>query len=142
MRKDKVKRYNSFRRVLSDMRLSLIAFTALVFLSFFGVLMIRRSLLINAQNTGAALARSYSEEVRSNLTVYETLLSYGTAFLQDRLDREYTIEDLAGPAQMYFERVTNVLGEGVVRPFLLVGGRTPLRFRHSALRHRPQLRRP
>ena len=121
MRKDKVKRYKSFRRVLSDMRLSLIAFTALVFLSFFGVLMIRRSLLINAQDTGSALARSYSEEVRSNLTVYETLLSYGTAFLQDRLDREYTIEDLAEPAQMYFERVTNVLGEGVVRPFLLVG---------------------
>lgn len=121
MKENKAKRTKSFRRVLSDMRLSLIAFAALVFLAVFGVLMIRRSLLLNGQETGAALARSYAEEARSNLTVYQTLLSYGTAFLQDRLEDGYTAEDLFSSADMYFERVTSVLGEGVVSPFLLVG---------------------
>ena len=121
MNRKKAKRYKSLRRVLKDMRLSLLAFGVLVCLALFGVLIIRRSLLINGQETGAALARSYAEEARSNLTVYQTLLSYGTAFLQDRLDEGYTAEDLFEPADMYFERVTSVLGEGVVSPFLLVG---------------------
>lgn len=121
MKENKAKRTKSFRRVLSDMRLSLIAFVALVFLAVFGVMMIRRSLLLNGQETGAALARSYAEEARSNLTVYQTLLSYGTAFLQNRLKDGYTAADLFAPADMYFERVTSALGEGVVSPFLLVG---------------------
>lgn len=121
MNRKKAKRYKSLRRVLKDMRLSLLAFGVLVCLALFGVLIIRRSLLINGQETGAALARSYAEEARSNLTVYQTLLSYGTAFLQDRLDEGYTAKDLFEPADMYFERVTSVLGEGVVSPFLLVG---------------------
>lgn len=121
MKEHKIRKYNSLRRVLSSMRLSLLAFVMLVCLALFGVLMIRRSLLQNAQETGTALARSYAEETRSNLTVYQTLLSYGTAFLQDRLDQGYTTEALCNSAEMYFNRVTGVLGEGVVSPFLLIG---------------------
>lgn len=110
------------RRVLYDMRLSLLAFAVLVCLAAFGVMLIRRSLLKNAQETGSALARSYAEEARSNLTVYRTLLSYGTAFLQDRLNEGYTTETLCDSADMYFDRVISVLGEGVVSPFLLADG--------------------
>lgn len=121
MKDYKAKKHNSFRRVLSNMRLSLLAFAVLVCLALFGVLMIRRSLLQNAQETGSALARSYAEEAHSNLTVYQTLLSYGTAFLQDRLNQGYTTEALYNSAKMYFDRVTGVLGEGVVSPFLLIG---------------------
>lgn len=121
MKKNRAKKYGSLRRVLVAMRLSLLAFAVLVCLAVFGVLMIRRSLLKNAQETGNALARSYAEEARSNLTVYQTLLSYGTAFLQDRLNQGYSMESLCDSAQMYFDRVTGVLGEGVVSPFLLVG---------------------
>lgn len=120
MKEHKIRKYNSLRRVLSSMRLSLLAFVMLVCLALFGVLMIRRSLLQNAQETGTALARSYAEETRSNLTVYQTLLSYGTAFLQDRLDQGYTTQALCNSAEMYFNRVTGVLGEGVVSPFLLI----------------------
>ena len=121
MKKNRAKKYGSLRRVLVAMRLSLLAFAVLVCLAVFGVLMIRRSLLKNAQETGNALARGYAEEARSNLTVYQTLLSYGTAFLQDRLNQGYSMESLCDSAQMYFDRVTGVLGEGVVSPFLLVG---------------------
>ena len=121
MKKKSEKQYSNIRRVLSNMRLSLLAFAVLVCLALFGVLMIRRSLLKNAQETGAALARSYAEETRSNLTVYQTLLSYGTAFLQDRLNQGYTKEALYNSAKMYFDRVIGVLGEGIVSPFLLVG---------------------
>lgn len=123
MKKNKNKGHNTIHRVLGEMRLSLLAFFVLVCLVLFGVLMIRRSLLINAQESGSALARSYAEEARSNLTVYQTLVSYGTAFLQDRLTQGYSDEELFDAAEMYFDRVTGVLGEGVVSPFLLLNGK-------------------
>lgn len=122
MKKNKVKRHGSLRRVLGDIRLSLLAFFVLVCLVLFGVLMIRRSLLKNAQESGSALARSYAEEARSNLTVYETLLSYGTAFLEDRLNTGYTKEELFASAEMYFDRMTGVLGDLVISPFLFLDG--------------------
>lgn len=122
MKNKKNKSHNNIHRVLGDMRLSLLAFFVLVCLVLFGVLMIRRSLLKNAQKSGSALARSYAEEARSNLTVYQTLVSYGTAFLQDRLNQGYTNEELFASAEMYFDRVTSVLGDQVISPFLLLDG--------------------
>lgn len=123
MKKNKTYTKKSLRRILGDVRLSLLAFFVLVCLVLFGVLLIRRSLLKNAQESGFALARSYAEEARSNLTVYQTLVSYGTAFLQDRVGQGYTDEELFASAQMYFDRVTGVLGDGVVSPFLLLNGK-------------------
>lgn len=123
MKKNKSYTKKSLRRILGDVRLSLLAFFVLVCLVLFGVLLIRRSLLKNAQESGFALARSYAEEARSNLSVYQTLVSYGTAFLQDRVGQGYTDEELFASAQMYFDRVTGVLGDGVVSPFLLLNGK-------------------
>ena len=116
------RRRSSLPAVLRAMRLSLLAFAALVCLACLGGWLLRRTLLQNARQTGLALARSYAEETHSNLTVYETLVNYGTANLNTRMEQGDDTEDLFAWAQLYFDRLTAVLGDGVVSPFLFKDG--------------------
>ncbi len=116
------RRRSSLPAVLRDMRLSLLAFAALVCLACLGGWLLRRTLLQNARQTGLALARSYAEETHSNLTVYETLVNYGTANLNTRMELGDDTETLFAWAQLYFDRLTAVLGDCVVRPFLFMDG--------------------
>lgn len=108
--------------VARSMRLSLLAFAALVCLACLGGWLLRRTLLQNARQTGLALARSYAEETHSNLTVYETLVNYGTANLNLRMAQGDGPDELLAWAQLYFDRLTAVLGNGVVSPFLYLDG--------------------
>ena len=67
------------RLVLSRMRMGLIAFGLLFVLILVSLMVIRTALLRNAQESGTAMARNLAAEEQSNLSVYQTLLSFGTA---------------------------------------------------------------
>ncbi len=113
---------SKWRRVVYNMRLQLVALVLLASLMVLGMLAIYRALLQNALDTGAALARSYAAEEQSALTVYETLLSFGTASMDEQLRGGTTQQALAHWLQLYFQRLETVLGEGAVDPYAVLDG--------------------
>ena len=111
---ERAERRREWLLLLRHMRLPLCAFAALVALAVVGVLMIRAALLKSAYETGTALSRSYAAEESGSLSVYETLLTFGTSALDYRLESGEDREAVLDFLEMYFQRVDNVLGDGVV----------------------------
>ena len=111
------------RRILRGMRLNFITLGLLIVLTVLGLSLIRTSLLKNAQDTGTALTQIYAAEGESNLTIYETLLSFGGSSISDRLSNGTPREELAAWLDLYFQRVESVLGKGVVDPYLVLDGK-------------------
>lgn len=105
-------------------RLYVIMFLFLLVLGLNSYAILRRALLKNAKQLGTSLARSYAAEERSNLTVYETLLSFGTLNL-DRLAEEEAWEDERKELWIlqYFKRVQAVVGDGRVDPYAVMNGK-------------------
>lgn len=64
---------------------NIILFLLVVTLSGVGIHVFRDILLRNARITGMTLASNYAAEERSNLAVYETLLSFGSVSIDTRL---------------------------------------------------------
>ena len=110
-------------RVLRRMRLNAAAFAVLLVLSAMGMGLVRWALLESAQYTGTALSRSYAAEERSNLAVYETLLSFGVASVEQMLEEGSDQERLSAWMENYFQHLETVLGSGVVDPYMVLNGR-------------------
>ena len=118
----KKRRSARWRRVLRRMRPNAAAFVMLVLLSVVGMGIIRWALLESAQYTGTALSRNFAAEEHSNLAVYETLMSFGTASVDQMLEEGESREELLEWMQAYFRNLEAVLGEGVVDPYMAIGG--------------------
>lgn len=117
-----MKKKKKWKQILRDMRLNIAVFVILLALIIFGRQIIRISLLENAQETGTALTRSYAAEERGNLEVYENLLAFGVATLDDLIDQGYTRPELMAWMERYFNRLQYILGEDVVTPYLILDG--------------------
>ena len=110
------------KRVLGSMRLNFIAFAALIVIAVIGISLIRSTLFDNAWETGTSMARNYAAEEQSSLTMYETLLTFGTASIDDRTKQGWSHEEMRQWADIYFTRLDSVLGEGVVDPYVVLDG--------------------
>ena len=110
------------KRVLASMRLNFIAFAALIVIAVIGISLIRSTLFDNAWETGTAMARNYAAEEQSSLMMYETLLTFGTASIDDRTQQGRSREEMRQWAEIYFARLDSVLGEGVVDPYVVLDG--------------------
>ena len=110
------------KRVLSGMRLNFIAFAALIVIAVIGISLIRSTLFNNAWETGTSMARNYAAEEQSSLTMYETLLTFGTASIDDRTKQGWSHEEMLQWTDIYFARLDSVLGEGVVDPYVVLDG--------------------
>ena len=75
-----------WKRILRDMRLNLAGLLILVVMASAGSLLLRTSLLRSAQSMGSALSRNYAAEESNKLSVFETLLSFGTASLDKQVE--------------------------------------------------------
>ena len=110
------------KRVLGSMRLNFIAFAALIVIAVIGISLIRSTLFDNAWETGTSMAHNYAAEEQSSLTMYETLLTFGTASIDDRTKQGWSHEEMRQWADIYFTRLDSVLGEGVVDPYVVLDG--------------------
>ena len=108
--------------LLRHMRLPLCMFAVLAVLAVAGILLLRSTLLRNAREAATAFARSCAAEEQGNLNVYETLLTFGTSALEKRLEDGEDREQILDFLDMYFQRVDNVLGDGVVDPYVVLDG--------------------
>ena len=120
--KKREKRHHHRRMVLGKLRLSLCAFAALIVLAVLGIFLIRSTLLHNAHETGTGLSRSYAAEESNTLAMYETLLSFGTASLDSRLSSGESLDSITSFLSLYFHRLDEVLGSGVVNPYVVLDG--------------------
>ena len=75
-----------WRQLLVHMRLPLCMFAVLAVLAAAGILLLRSTLLRNAREAAAAFSRSCAAEEQGSLNVYETLLTFGTSALEERLE--------------------------------------------------------
>ena len=110
------------RQLLARMRLPLCMFAVLAVLAAAGILLLRSTLLRNAREAATAFSRSCAAEEQGNLNVYETLLTFGTSALEKRLEDGESREEILAFLDMYFQRVDNVLGDGVVDPYVVLDG--------------------
>ena len=111
-----------WRQLLTHMRLPLCMFAALAVLAAAGILLLRATLLRNAREAATAFSRSCAAEEQGSLNVYETLLTFGTSALEERLEDGESREEILAFLEMYFQRVDNVLGDGVVDPYVVLDG--------------------
>lgn len=116
-------RARRLRSVLWDLRLTLLAFAVVTALGVCGTVLVRATLLKNAQDTGTALSHSCAAEESDNLTMYQTLLSFGSAMIERRAEEGADGPELESWLQTYFQRVDQVLGSGVVDPYAVLDGR-------------------
>ena len=54
--------------------------------------------------------------------MYETLLTFGTASIDDRTKQGWSHEEMLQWTDIYFARLDSVLGEGVVDPYVVLDG--------------------
>ena len=111
-----------WKRVLHDMRLNLAGLLILVVMASAGGLLLRTALLRNSQSMGIALASNYAAEASNNLSIFETLLSFGTASLDKQVRDGSSPEEMLEWMDLYFQQLGAVLGQGVVDPYLVLNG--------------------
>lgn len=116
-----IRRRQKWKRRFRSVRANLIALLVLAVLGVVCLGLLRTALLKNAQNSGTALARSYASEEQNNLTVYETLMNFGSESLSRELENGGS--GLREWLQVYFEQLQAVLGEGIVDPYLVYEGK-------------------
>ena len=105
-------------------RLYIVIFLFLFALGLNSYAILRRSLLMNAQELGSSLARGYAAEESSNLVVFATLLSFGTLNLDQQIEGEIQNTEVQIQwLQEYFKRLQAVVGENVIDPYAIVDGK-------------------
>lgn len=100
---------------------NIVLFLLVVMLSGIGIHVFRDTLLRNARITGMTLASNYASEERSNLAVYETLLSFGAAIIDARLE-EGGSTHMVKWMKVFFDRIQTVLGKDVIIPYIVLDG--------------------
>ena len=109
--------------IFHEIRLSLIALARLLVLAAAGMTVLRTALLQNARESGMALARNYAAEERANLSVYETLISFGAVTVSEQIENQTSDQERMAWLERYFSRLKSVLGEGVVTPYMIMEGK-------------------
>ena len=110
------------RRIFQHVRTNLLVLLAFLVIGVVCYHVLRVDLLKNAKELGTSLAKSYAAEERNNLTVYETLINFGTEAIDWRLQEHTDREDIQSWISMYFQRLQNVLGEKAVDPYAVLDG--------------------
>lgn len=118
-------RTSKIAKQLARMRLGLVLLGLFVALSLAGGAVLRSTLLTNAHESNTALSRYYASEVNSSLTMYRSLLEFGTESMDVRMENGASWEELEEWVRMYCDRLRTVLGDESINVYGVVDG-TPL----------------
>lgn len=113
----------TLRDHLGGMHFKIVVIIVLIVISVTGVLLLRTELLKSAQDTGTALARVNAVEEENNITVYRTLISLGTQYIDDRVREGSETEELTDWLETYFHNMTQILGAEKIDPYAVVDGK-------------------
>ena len=98
---------------------NIVLFLMVVALCGSGMYIFRDVLLKNARSTGMTTASNYAAEEKNRLSIYETLLAFGAASTDTRLE-EGGEEHMARYMSIFFDRLQLVLGKDMVRPYIIL----------------------
>ena len=104
------------------MRLSIAVFVLFVALAVAGGLILRDTLLRNANVSNTALSRYYASETDSNLVTYEALLGFGTTSVEQRIYNDNPWGSLQAWAETYCQRIRGVLGDDSINVYGVIDG--------------------
>lgn len=104
------------------MRLSVAVFVLFVALAVTGGLILRDTLLRNANVSNTALSRYYASETDSNLVTYEALLGFGTTSVEQRIYNDNPWGSLQAWAETYCQRIRDVLGDDSINVYGVIDG--------------------
>lgn len=93
------------------------------FLLLLSITLVRRKLLQNAQDLGMALAQSYAVEEKLSLDKLEKSTQMATEYIDELLLSGGTPEEIQSWLQGYFVKMTDILGEGIVDPYVVMDNR-------------------
>ena len=108
--------------VLARMRLSIAVFVVFVVLAVAGGMVLRDTLLRNANASNTALSRYYASETDSNLVTYEALLDFGTTSIEQRIYNDNPWGSLEAWAETYCQRIRSVLGDDSINVYGVIDG--------------------
>ena len=83
---------------------------------------LRTNLLKASQRLGTSLATSYAGEQHRNLTVYETLLTFGLESVVLQSEQQTPMEQIRNWMERYFQRVQETVGKEKVDPHAVIDG--------------------
>ncbi len=118
----RARRTSSVLAVLARMRLSVAVFVLFVALAVAGGLILRDTLLRNANASNTALSRYYASETDGNLVTYEALLGFGTTSIEQRIYNDNPWGSLEAWAETYCQRIRSVLGDDSINVYGVIDG--------------------
>lgn len=103
------------------LNLSMLAVSAALLL--FSIHLVRTKLLQNAQDLGMALAESYAVEESMSLDKMEKSARMACAYVDEILASGGDSTQVQNWLQGYFSKMTNILGEGLADPYVVIDGK-------------------
>ena len=101
--------------------ITVIAVIAVLGVAYHAIL--QDALLRNFQELGTALAKSYVSEETNNLTVYETLINFGTQSINAQKEMGNTEEEIESWIGTFYKQMQSVLGSSTVDPYAILDGK-------------------
>ena len=109
--------------ILRNIRFNILLFLILFFVEAISYQVLRVALLKNSQDMGTALAENCASEKWNTLTIYETLLGFGTDTLDEQMQNGYTTQDMEDWLQTYFQSVQTAFGKDKIDPYGVINGK-------------------
>ena len=116
------RRMQKMKKQLEHLRLGLLLLVFFILFGLAGTHLMRTTLLSNAHDSNTALACYYVSETESTLTMYRTLLEFGTTSLNVRIERGESVEQMVDWIQLYTARLTDVLDNDSLNVYGVIDG--------------------
>lgn len=111
------------RRRFLTIQWNLLILITFAILSLLSVGLIRTKLLQNMQEMGEILTRNYSADQQNNITIYQTMLELGVAYIDEQVLSGSSEEEIQQWLQRFFENITEARSEKTIDPYAIIDGR-------------------
>lgn len=109
-------------KILKRLRLNLAILVFFVGIMLAGIVTMRYLLLRNSQEMGGLLIQKYSSDEDKRVSGYETMLSFGTKYIEDREKKGDSLEDIKEGLYPYLDGFCEMNGTGAVQVYGVVDG--------------------
>ena len=113
---------NLKKKVSLNTVLSILLMVVFLTLLILGVSLVRTKLLQNTQDMGMSLAQSYAAEEEMHIQTFQQFLELGSQYVEEMWQQGDTSRDIQQWLRDYFEKLTSIVGEDVMDPYVVLGG--------------------
>lgn len=111
------------KRKFLTVQWNLLILVTFAILSLLSVGLIRTKLLKNMQEMGEILTRNYSAEQQNNITVYQTMLELGVAYIDEQVLAGSSEEEIQQWIHHFFENIAKARSQQTIDPYCIIDGK-------------------